>query len=358
MQRSRRQALLATLLGLLAMMLVACAEDAGDEVGADADPDDAEADDAPDDAPDDADATEGELTEVELVAFEPPSLGAFLPAVIEAQGFDEQHGLDLDFVERPPGPYNTEFGAGQFDVGASGSLMSEAVRVTEGVDVVYLFNVFDYWATVVATTDEIQELPDIEGGTLAGATVATSWAMFEWFAQEEGLDLDETEVQDVDTGGLGTQAQTGRSDAVQMWEPGFTTLMADDPEGVHEVGIPIELWEEEFGFDEIPYLGVAAHQDWVDENEEIIPDLRAVYEDAADWSLDNPAEAAEIIADTIEGGDAEALTGLLEDNDRLGLNVQPAHEVADGIRAVFDAGVEIGYFEEPPSDDVIYEGAE
>jgi NitT/TauT family transport system substrate-binding protein len=309
-----------------------------------------------DDAPTAA-GGDDEVVELEMVVFAPPSLGAFLPPVIEDQEFDLQHGIDLQFVERPPGSYNAEYGAGQYELGGSASLMSEAVRVSEGVDVVYLFNVFDYWATVVSTNDEIGELSDLgDGHLLAGATSSTSWAMFEWFALQEGVDLDAVTINDADTGGLGTLAQTGRADAVQMWEPGVSNLMAQGPDNVTEVGIPLERWEEQYGFTDIPYLGVGAHRSWIEEHEDLIPDLQAVYEDAAEWTLANPDEAAEIIAGSMDNGDPAPLAELLADNERLGLNVQPASELSDGIRAVFDAGVEIGYFAEPPSDDVIYEG--
>src|SRR5699024_10085788 len=96
-----------------------------------------------------------DATEIEIVAFSPPSLGAFLPAVIAEKRFDLDNDLDITFVERPPDAYNTEFSTGQYQVGGSGSLMSEAVRLSEGVDVVYLFNVHDYWGGLVSTTPEV-----------------------------------------------------------------------------------------------------------------------------------------------------------------------------------------------------------
>jgi len=39
---------------------------------------------------------------VTIVIFGFPSLGAFMPPVIKAQKLDAKHGLDIDFVERPP----------------------------------------------------------------------------------------------------------------------------------------------------------------------------------------------------------------------------------------------------------------
>ena len=298
-----------------------------------------------------------EIVEVEMAMFSPPSLGAFLPAVIDDQEFDLAHGIDIVYQERAPDAYNQEFAAGHYQVGASGSLMSEAQRVSQGVDVAYLFNVHDFWATVVATDDSVTELADLNGRDLAAVASSTSYAMFQWFAQEAGLDLSTVDITNTQTGGLGTQALTGRSTAVQMWEPGYSTLMAsNDTEGLTELDIQVENWEARYGFSAIPYLGVAAHRSWIEENQELIPRLQAIYEDAAEWALANPEEAGEIIAATIPDGEAEPIIELLRDNDRLGLNVYGAGEQADAIRAVFEAGVEIGYFDDVPSDDAIYFG--
>lgn len=298
----------------------------------------------------------GELTPVEIVVFNPPSLGAFLPAVIEARGIDEAHGLTIEFVQRPPDAYNTEFASGQFKVGGSAALLSEALRATRGVEVAYLFNLHDFWGAVVSTTPEVQSLADLSGRSLAAATSTTNYAMFQWFALQQGADLSDVTVENTATPGLVTQALTGRSDAVQLWEPAYSTLMAQaEGSDLTTLDMGLEAWEEKFGISDIPYLGVAAHYDWINENQGIIDDLQAVYEEAAEWSLANPEEAAEIIAATMpEGTESEPLVDLLANNDRLGLNVRSAAEVADGIRSVFEAGLEIGYFEELPPDSVIY----
>lgn len=327
-------------------------DDSADDDGADDDGDDG----ADDDGTDDDGAASGELVDVEVLVFAPPSLGAFLPAVIADQRFDQDNGLEISFVERPSDAYNIEFGAGQFQVGGSASLMSEGNRILQGVDIVYLFNVHDYWGGLVSTTPDVTSLEDIEGATVAGATSSTSWAMFRWFVQAAGVDLDAASIENSAPAGLITLAQTGRADAVQLFEPGYTTLVSQGLEGITDIPLPLELWEEEFGSSDIPFLGVGAHRGWLEENEDIVPLLEATYRDAADWSLANPDEAGAIIAATIEGADDEALADLLRDNDRLGLNVRTASEVADGIRAVFEAGVDIDYFESLPSEDLIYEG--
>jgi NitT/TauT family transport system substrate-binding protein len=335
----------------LALVLMACGDDGddnGDAVGDD-DLTDTESDD--DDAAADP---EDDPVQLEMVVFQPPSLGAFLPAVIEAEEFDLAHGIDLEFVERPPDAYNSEFTSGQFQLGGSASLMSEGQRAAQGVDIAYLFNVHDYWAAVVSTDDEVTELTDLAGRDLAGVTGSTSYAMFQWFAMQAGLDLGDVSVENVGTPQLGTQAQTGRSTAVQIWEPGYSQLMAQ-VEGLIDIDLNLDAWEQEYGFSDIPYLGVAAHREWIEEHEDLIPDLQAVYEDAAEWALANPEEAAEIIVATLpDGSDSEPIVELLRDNDRLGLQVYSASDQEEAIRAVFDAGLEIGYFDSEPPEEIIY----
>ncbi|MBM9462836.1 ABC transporter substrate-binding protein [Aeromicrobium sp. YIM 150415] len=298
----------------------------------------------------------GDSTTVKIVAFQAPSLGAFLPAVIEERELDAEHGLDLQFTYATPDNYNSEFGAGHYDVGGSAALLSEGLRTERGADVTYLFNLFDFYGTVVTSDPDIESLTDLPGHTLAAATGTTNYAMFAWFAQDIGLDLNEVETQNQTTAGLSTMAQTGRADATQLWEPAYSSLLASVSD-IRTVDLDYDAWESEFGTGDIPYLGVAAQTAWVDEHPDEVQSLYDTYKAAADWVLDNPEEAGALIAKTIPGGDAEVIQKLIEDNDeRLRLRVAPASDVTEGIRAVFEAGIQTGYLADQPPDSVIFDG--
>src|SRR3974377_2582598 len=69
---------------------------------------------------------------VTIVIFGFPSLGAFMPPVIKAQKFDERHGLDIEFVERPPDAYTTQFNSGEFKVGGSAAGLTEGLAEWRG----------------------------------------------------------------------------------------------------------------------------------------------------------------------------------------------------------------------------------
>jgi len=61
---------------------------------------------------------------ITIVVFGFPSLGAFMPPVIKAQKLDAANGLDIEFVERPPDAYTTQFNSGEFKVGGSAAVLT------------------------------------------------------------------------------------------------------------------------------------------------------------------------------------------------------------------------------------------
>jgi NitT/TauT family transport system substrate-binding protein len=298
----------------------------------------------------------GDLTALSIVAFKPPSLGAFLPAVIEARDLDAKHGLDIKYTYATPDNYNTEFGAGHYDLGGSAGLLSEALRTERGVDVTYLFNICDFFGTVVTSKDGVNSLHDLEGRTLAAATGTTNYAMFSWFAMRDGVDVHKIKLLNQTTAGLSTMAQTGRADAVELWEPAYSTLVSKNKD-IRTVDLKVNAWSQEFGTTDIPYLGMAAQAGWAKANPEAVQSLYDTYKDAAEWVLANPAEAGALIAKTIPSGNPAVIQKLIETNDAsLKLNVAPASELAKGMKGVFTAGVQIGYLKKQPPDSIIYQG--
>ncbi|WP_158626098.1 ABC transporter substrate-binding protein [Arsenicitalea aurantiaca] len=297
------------------------------------------------------------LEEVSIVVFGPPSLGAFLPPVIKAQGLDTRHGLDISFVERTPDAYTAQFNSGEFRVGGSAALLTVGLAEARGVQVSYLFNLFDFWGAVVTANDAVQSLSDIEGRELAAAAGTTNYVMFNWFAREMGVDTSNVSVVNTATPGLVGYAMANRADAIQLWEPAYTSLVAQRPDiRTLDLNIP-EAWSAFAGSTNIPYLGVAAHVSWIEENEALVPRLYSAYKDAADWVAANPDEAAAIIAGQGTAEYRDSLGELIRNNERLGLNVQWAGDVDEEIRKVYEAGESIGFLPSTPTDETIYSGA-
>jgi NitT/TauT family transport system substrate-binding protein len=297
-----------------------------------------------------------ELQKLSIVVFGPPSLGAFLPPVIKAQKFDEKNGLSISFEERTPDAYTAQFNSGEFQLGGSASLLTVGLADLRGVKVTYLFNLFDFWGTVVTSKPGVQSLRDIEGKDLAAAKGTTNYVMFDWFARQLGADPTKFSVVNTATPGLVGYALADRATAVQLWEPAYTTLRAKKPD-IKTIDLKIgESWQKATGSKSIPYLGVAAHVDWAEKHRELIPRLYAAYKEAGEWTSAHPDDAAKLIMVKGTDDDRKAIADLIRANDRLGMNIRTAAELSKEIKSVYDAGKSIAFLPSDPSAGTIYSG--
>jgi NitT/TauT family transport system substrate-binding protein len=292
-----------------------------------------------------------------IVIFTAPSLGAFLPAIITKKSLDAANGLAIKFEARPPDAYTAQFNSGEFEIGGSAAVLTIGLADTRGVKVSYLFNLFDYWGAVVTQRPGIKTLADLKDKELAAAKGTTNYSMFEWFARRKGLDTAALKVVNTATAGLVGYALADRADAVQLWEPAYSLLVAKRPE-IHTIDLDIaSQWRAAGGGAHIPYLGVAAHQDWVAKHGDLVEKLYRTYADAADFVTHNPAAAAAIIAGSGDAGDRAALQKLIEDNQRLGMSLASAGALTDDIKLVYRAGMSLGLLNAMPNDATIYRGA-
>lgn len=301
-----------------------------------------------------APATAQAPSKITIVVFGFPSLGAFMPPVIKAEKLDAKHGLDIEFVERPPDAYTTQFNSGEFKVGGSAALLTVGLADARGVKVKYLFNLFDYWGTVVTSRPEIKSLKDLEGKQLAAAGSTTNFVMFEFFAKQMGVDKTKIQVVNTAPPGLVGYALADRADAIQLWEPAYTLLKAKKPD-IRALDTSVsKTWAKFAGGERIPYLGVAAHSDWIEQNQALIPKLFATYKEAGEFIAKNPERAAALMAPKSTPEDRAALVSLIKANDRLGMSVVGADDVRKQIEAVYKAGIDVGYLKTQPSNDTIY----
>jgi len=292
---------------------------------------------------------------LQMLTFGPPSLGALLPPVITAQKLDQKNGLAIDFQQRPPTAYTAQFNSGEFKVGGSAALLTVGLADLRGVKVTYLFNVFDYWGTVVTSRPEVKTLKDLEGKEIAAAKATTNFRLFEWLATQQGVDVSKLSVVNTAPPGLVGYALADRAAAVQIWEPAYSVLSAKKA-SIRALDLKIdESWKKFSGSTNFPYLGVAAHSDWAKANAALIPKLFATYKDAAEWVLAHPDEAAKIVQAKGTPEDQKALATLLRANDRLGMKVAWASTLRKEIESVYAAGQALKFLDAKPSADTIYE---
>jgi ABC-type nitrate/sulfonate/bicarbonate transport system substrate-binding protein len=303
-----------------------------------------------------ANSNAAEPSKVTIVVFTPPSLGSVFPAIIKQQKYDIANGLDISFVERPPDAYAAQFNSGEFKVGGSASVLILGLGHTRGIKISYLFNLFDYWGTAVTNRSDIKTLADLKGRQVAAAKGTTNFTVFEWFARQQGVDPKSLQVLNTATPGLIGYALADRADAVQIWEPAYSMLLAKRP-GVHTIDLNIsKVWHDYAGGDFFPNLGVAAHQDWIEQNRQLIPSLYRTYKQAAEWIVAHPAEAAPLVAPVKEEGERKAIADMIRDNSRLAMNLYPASKARKEIEAVYRMGIAVGLFKALPDATSVYGG--
>lgn len=301
-------------------------------------------------------ASAQDLQKLSIVIFGPPSLGAFLPPIIKAQKLDEKNGLSITFEERTPDAYTAQFNSGEFQVGGSAALLTVGLADIRGVKVTYLFNLFDFWGTVVTSRPEIKSLKDLEGKDLAAAKGTTNYVMFDYFARQLGTDTSKFSVVNTATPGLVGYAVADRASAVQLWEPAYAALHAKKPD-IRMLDLKIgDSWQKATGTASIPYLGVAAHADWAEKNKGLIPKLYTAYKEAGAWTAAHPDEAAKLIMAKGTDEDRKAIADLIRANDRLGMNIRSAAELTKEIKSVYAAGKSIAFLPSNPSAATIYSG--
>jgi ABC-type nitrate/sulfonate/bicarbonate transport system substrate-binding protein len=302
-----------------------------------------------------ADARAQTVEKLTIVIFTPPSLGALLPPVIKSQKFDAKNGLDITFAERPPDAYAAQFNSGEFKIGGSASLTTLGLADVRGVKVKYLFNIFDFWGTVVTSRDNVKTLKDLEGKELAGARSTTNFQMYEFFARKAGVDTSKIKVVNTAPPGLISYAIADRADAVQIWEPAYTLMMTKKP-GIRTLDLNIQkTWKQFSGGTNIPYLGVGAHADWADANPGAVQKLFTTYRQAAEWVSANPDQAAPLLTKGATPDELKAIAAMIKSNERLGLQFKSAHSIRKEIEAVFRAGMETNYLPKMPSSASIYD---
>jgi NitT/TauT family transport system substrate-binding protein len=139
-----------------------------------------------------------------------------------------------------------------------------------------------------------------------------------------------------------------------LWEPGYTQLLAKKP-GVRMLDLDIRRqWRQFAGGDAIPTLGVGAQESWIKQNPGLVQPLYRAYKAAAEWIRKNPAEAADLILPKGSSADRLAIKQLIENNERLSMNVAGAAEIRKEIEAVFNAGVSTNYINKLPDPGAIY----
>ena len=290
------------------------------------------------------------------MVFTPPSLGAIFPAVIKQQKFDIANGVDITFVERPPDAYAAQFNSGEFQVGGSASVLILGLGTTRGVKASYLFNIFDFWGTVVTEQARHQDGRGPQGPTARRRPRHDEFHHVRMVRQAAGR------RSGLAAGGQHGDARPRRLCARRPRRRGAglgAGLYADqieearhqDDRSQHRQGVGAAG-----NGTAIPNLGVAAHEEWIEKNQATHSGLYRAYKQAAAWVTANPDAAAPLVAPVKDDADRKAIADMIRDGSRLAMKLAPAGKIRKEIQANYKAGLDVGLFKTMPGDNSIYGG--
>ena len=290
---------------------------------------------------------------IRVSAFNPPSLGSYIPPIIKARGLDRAQGFALEMAYKPSDTYQVDFASGQDQVGGSSTFISEARRASQGVEIICLFTVFDYFGALITSNPQIRTFKDLEGKQLAADTPTTLWAMGQWFLTRSGVDMGKVKVISQGAPAMVVSIQANRVDAVFVSEPTYSVIMRGPTAGqLHSVVADNALWKQLTGLPTLPLLGVSVHKSWLAKNPSQAQALYNAYKQAAEWAIANPPDAAKLIAEATKLNPVPLEDALK--SGRLGLRVQPAVAGKDTILAALQMAVQTKQVERVPAADTFF----
>ena len=319
------------LLGM-ALLLAACNGDDPDDEAvdvADEEPDDLD-EDEDDEAPDD-------IIEVSFGASGMPSSIGLLAAIIQDEGLDEAHGLDMSFSEFAPDQAEQALLTGQVDTGFF-AVLAQANVQAEGQDVVFIRPLqANHGAVLVREDSEYESLEDLQGQTVATLSpVSGIYTSMQVFAAREGLDWErDFDVISGPPPGLVGFIETGEVEAIKHFEPTVSNLLST---GNYRVILtPTEVWEEETG---VPLfmLGVAARESWVSENPEAAQRLVALFDELLEM-IDSDPEIIRNYQDEFDLSD-EAMDIAVERMSGIYIP-ESSDEMEDSVNEILELAVEL-----------------
>src|SRR4029078_3228104 len=173
--------------------------------------------------------------------------------------------------------------------------------------------------------------------------------MSKFFEKQQGVDVSKIKVVNTAPPGLISYAIADRADAIQIWEPAYTLMLAKKS-SIRTIDLNIDrAWKDFAGGGTIPYLGVGAHSNWADANPDKVQKLYNIYKAAVEWVQKNPDEDAALLAKGAAPEELKAVAAMIKSNERLAMKLTKAGDIKKDIQAVYKAGMDINYLPSMPA---------
>lgn len=225
--------------------------------------------------------------------------------VAKEQGFFENHGLNVDILTIEDSASRRTALANQTVQFSISTLDMFAIEAAQGVPATCVLKLNDsYGADGIITTQEVTNLSDLRGKSIAVEQGSPSHFFLLYLLEREGLTPDDVEIKYVPTAGDAAVTFAGnQADAAVTWEPYVSQTVDQKPNGKilvtsrEQLGLLLDI--------------LTVNTEYAQSNPEVVKGVLRAWFDAVDYWRENPDEANAIMARGL-GINAEELAEMLE----------------------------------------------
>ena len=198
--------------------------------------------------------------------------------------------VEVEWTSFKSGPLvNESFASGQQDIGVVGDVPA-IIAKSSGQNNIIISNASygeKALAVLVKSGSKIKDSSQLKGKKIAYVKGSYAHHLLSVVLERAGLTLNDIESVNLAAGDIPSAIENGEVDAGVLWEPFITQLVNQNRAEVLIDGTDIKRGN----------LVIIATQDYATKNPEAIQTLLKVYNEAAQYIVDNPKEAAKLVAD-------------------------------------------------------------
>lgn len=266
--------------------------------------------------------------------------------VAQAQGEYAAHGIETELVQfNNGGDLMTGMASGEVDIGYGG-ITPVLSAVEKGVPIKVVAGAqIEGSGIAVSPESDIDSPEDLAGKSIATPGEASiQYMLLQYYLEDNNMSTDDMNISAMKVAPMNDALNANKIDGMLTYEP-YVTMAVEN-------GNEMFINSSEI-LPEHPCCVVAASERFIDENPDKLDTIISIHENATEFILENPDEAAELLPDDIVADveiEKKAITGI---KFVYGLNETYKQSIMDFMQIEVDLGI----LEEPiPATDIFWEG--
>lgn len=266
--------------------------------------------------------------------------------VAQAQGEYAAHGIETELVQfNNGGDLMTGMASGEVDIGYGG-ITPVLSAVEKGVPIKVVAGAqIEGSGIAVSPESDIDSPEDLAGKSIATPGEASiQYMLLQYYLEDNNMSTNDMNISAMKVAPMNDALNANKIDGMLTYEP-YVTMAVEN-------GNEMFINSSEI-LPEHPCCVVAASERFIDENPDKLDTIISIHENATEFILENPDEAAELLPDDIVADveiEKKAISGI---KFVYGLNETYKQSIMDFMQIEVDLGI----LEEPiPATDIFWEG--